>query len=135
MAAYLPACVIDNGTGYSKLGFAGDSEPEFVIPSAIAVEESAAAGYGAANRKRKGFDSFIGDDALQSGLSVKYPFRPDHDEDWDYKELFWKKSISECLGVEPKDRYFLITEPPINSPANRYCHAIHQTRFAGFTIT
>jgi actin-related protein len=29
----MPAAVIDNGTGYTKLGFAGNTEPQFIIPS------------------------------------------------------------------------------------------------------
>jgi len=33
MTGRLPACVIDNGTGYTKLGYAGNNEPQFIIPS------------------------------------------------------------------------------------------------------
>ncbi|URE29642.1 Actin [Musa troglodytarum] len=39
-AASRPAVVIDNGTGYTKIGFAGNVEPSFVIPSVVAVNES-----------------------------------------------------------------------------------------------
>ncbi|CAN7991143.1 unnamed protein product [Ixodes hexagonus] len=41
MAGRLPAIVIDNGTGYTKLGFAGNKEPQFIIPSVRPVLESA----------------------------------------------------------------------------------------------
>lgn len=30
-----PAVVIDNGTGFTKMGFAGNMEPEFQIPSVL----------------------------------------------------------------------------------------------------
>ena len=30
------AVVIDNGTGYSKMGYAGNMEPSYLIPSVIA---------------------------------------------------------------------------------------------------
>ena len=30
------AVVIDNGTGYTKMGYAGNLDPDFVIPTAIA---------------------------------------------------------------------------------------------------
>ena len=33
MTNRLPACVIDNGTGYTKIGFAGNTEPQFIMPS------------------------------------------------------------------------------------------------------
>ena len=44
MAGRLPAVVIDNGTGYTKLGYAGNTEPQHIIPSCIAVKESARVG-------------------------------------------------------------------------------------------
>ena len=44
MAGRLPACVVDCGTGYTKLGYAGNTEPQFIIPSCIAIKESAKVG-------------------------------------------------------------------------------------------
>lgn len=35
-----PAVVMDNGTGYTKLGFAGNDSPSWVIPTAIATRAS-----------------------------------------------------------------------------------------------
>jgi len=32
----LPAVVIDNGTGYTKMGYAGNTSPQFIIPTVIA---------------------------------------------------------------------------------------------------
>lgn len=32
-----PAVVIDNGTGYSKMGYAGNMDPSYIIPSTIAT--------------------------------------------------------------------------------------------------
>lgn len=70
---------IDNGTGYTKLGFAGNTEPQFIIPSAIAVRETAKIGDQATRRLAKGVDDldfFIGDEALDAtGYAVKYPIR------------------------------------------------------------
>ena len=31
------ALVIDNGTGYTKMGFAGNFEPSYIVPSVIAT--------------------------------------------------------------------------------------------------
>ena len=31
-----PAVVIDNGTGYTKMGYAGNLDPSYIIPSVIA---------------------------------------------------------------------------------------------------
>ena len=32
-----PTVVIDNGTGYTKMGYAGNMDPSYIIPSAIAT--------------------------------------------------------------------------------------------------
>lgn len=31
--------VIDNGTGYTKMGYAGNLEPSYMVPSYIAVRQ------------------------------------------------------------------------------------------------
>jgi len=31
-----PPVVIDNGTGYTKMGYAGNYEPNYIVPSLIA---------------------------------------------------------------------------------------------------
>ena len=35
-----PAVVIDNGTGYTKMGYAGNCEPSFIVPSVIGTKEA-----------------------------------------------------------------------------------------------
>uniref|UniRef100_A0A8D1M2L2 Actin related protein 3 n=1 Tax=Sus scrofa TaxID=9823 RepID=A0A8D1M2L2_PIG len=44
VAERLPACVVDCGTGYTKLGYAGNIEPQFIIPSCVAIKESTKVG-------------------------------------------------------------------------------------------
>ncbi|GAB6021156.1 Arp2/3 complex subunit, actin nucleation center [Chamberlinius hualienensis] len=124
MNGHLPPCVIDNGTGYTKLGFAGNREPQFIIPSAIAIKESANVGQqGAGRRIFKGvedLDFYIGDEAVDAtGYSCKYPIRHGVVEDWDLMERFWEQCIFKYLRAEPEDHYFLLTEPPLNPPENR----------------
>lgn len=112
-----PAIVIDNGTGYTKLGYAGNREPQFIIPSTIAIKENI-------NRQiSKGIDDldfYIGDEALDAtGYSIKYPIRHGIVEDWDLMERYWEQCIFKYLRAEPEDHYFLLTEPPLNTPENR----------------
>ena len=38
------ALVIDNGTGYTKMGHAGNPEPSFVVPTAIAAADDGTGG-------------------------------------------------------------------------------------------
>jgi len=123
MSIRLPACVIDNGTGYTKLGFAGNREPQFILPSAIAIKESANIGQQGGSHMFKGvndLDFYIGDEAVEAtGYACKYPIRHGIVEDWDLMERFWEQCIFKYLRAEPEDHYFLLTEPPLNPPENR----------------
>ncbi|KAK8440288.1 hypothetical protein B9J08_03387 [Candidozyma auris] len=125
-----PAVVMDNGTGLTKLGFAGNDSPSFVFPTAIATATSAgksgkSAGSSALSSKRglEDLDFFIGDEALSAATgpkySLSYPIRHGQIENWDHMERFWENSIFKYLRCEPEDHYFLLTEPPLNPPENR----------------
>lgn len=115
----LPACVVDIGTGYSKLGFAGNTEPQFIQPSCIAVKEQAKVG----TKVAKGVDDldfFLGDDAQDKpNYSIKWPVRHGIVEDWDLMEKYMEQVIFKYLRAEPEDHHFLMTEPPLNTPENR----------------
>lgn len=120
MAMRQPAAVIDNGTGYTKLGFAGNTEPQYIMPSAIAVKETGKVGGKGSIRGIDDLDFHIGDDALDiPSYSTKWPIRHGIVEDWDLMERFWEQCIFKYLRAEPEDHYFLLTEPPLNTPENR----------------
>jgi len=124
MTGRLPACVIDVGTGYTKMGFAGNKEPQLIIPSAIAVRETAKVGDEAQRRVTRGvedLDFFIGDEAMEqkAPYAVKYPVRHGLVEDWDLMERYLEQCIFKYLRTEPEDHFFLLTEPPLNTPENR----------------
>jgi len=71
MASGLPACVVDIGTGYTKMGFAGNTEPHYIFPSTIAVKESKTA-----SKAVKGIDEldfFIGDDCMKPETDPSAP--------------------------------------------------------------
>ncbi len=56
-----PPIVLDNGTGYTKMGYAGNHLPSYVIPTAVASDEKAG-GAGAARDKLDDLDFHIGDE-------------------------------------------------------------------------
>lgn len=49
----------------------------------------------------------------------QYPVRHGIVEDWDLMEKFMEQCIFKYLRAEPEDHYFLLTEPPLNTPENR----------------
>uniref|UniRef100_UPI00398EEB9F actin-related protein 3B isoform X2 n=1 Tax=Pristiophorus japonicus TaxID=55135 RepID=UPI00398EEB9F len=123
MAGHLPPCVVDCGTGYTKLGYAGNTEPQFIIPSCIAIKESAKVGDHAQRRLVRGVDDldfYIGDEAVDKPTyATKWPIRHGLVEDWDLMERFMEHVIFKYLRAEPEDHHFLMTEPPLNTPENR----------------
>ncbi|KIR26563.1 actin binding protein [Cryptococcus deuterogattii 99/473] len=137
-----PPLVIDNGTGYTKMGFAGNSEPSFVFPTVIATHQSGGSGASsssaggagrapppiagkpshlASKRGIEDLDFFIGDEAVANSktYSLHYPIRHGMIENWDHMERLWEQSIFKYLRAEPEDHYVLLTEPPLNPPENR----------------
>ncbi|EFJ18143.1 hypothetical protein SELMODRAFT_420505 [Selaginella moellendorffii] len=133
-----PAVVIDNGTGYSKIGFAGNVEPSFIIPTVVAINESclAASSPAALSPQGKGgwlarhnagvmadLDFFIGDEALARthgpAYTLTYPIRHGQVDNWDAMERFWQQCIFNYLRCDPEDHYFLLTESPLTAPENR----------------
>jgi len=132
--------VIDNGTGYTKMGFAGNSDPSFVFPTAIATKGagggsssarpavpskpgslSSSSSNLASKRGIEDLDFYIGYEALEHSktYAVDYPIKHGVIENWDHMERFWEQSIFKYLRAEPEDHHFLLTEPPLNPPENR----------------
>ncbi|KAF0415888.1 actin actin-like protein [Gigaspora rosea] len=135
MSLRLPPVIMDNGTGYTKLGFAGNNVPSFVFPTVIATRDSVStstsgtalqskpsiSGNIASKRGIEDLDFFIGNDAILNSKTygLHYPIRHGQIDNWDQMERFWEQSIFKYLRCEPEDHYFLLTEPPLNAPENR----------------
>ena len=115
-----PACVIDVGTGFTKLGYSGNQEPQFIIESAMAIKELPQATTTRVYTDLHDLDFFVGKEALNKpNYATKWPLRHGQVEDWDLYERFMEQIIFKYLRAEPEDHYFLLTEPPLNTPENR----------------
>ncbi|NP_001337956.1 actin-related protein 3C isoform b [Homo sapiens] len=99
---------------YTKLGYAGNTEPQFIIPSCIAIRESAKVVDQAQRRVLRGVDDldfFIGDEAIDKPTyATKWPIRHGIIEDWDLMERFMEQVVFKYLRAEPEDHYFLMVE-------------------------
>jgi actin-related protein 3 len=118
MATSRPPVVIDNGTGYTKMGFAGNYEPNFIVPSLISVVADAKS---TKKADVADLDFFIGLEAVQKrpNYNVDYPIRHGIVENWDNMEKYWQRCIYQYLSCDPEEHYMLLTEPPMNTPENR----------------
>ncbi|KAK3820851.1 MAG: actin family [Linnemannia elongata] len=136
----LAPVVIDNGTGFTKMGFAGNNDPSFIQPTVIATRDGGSAGSGApsvpskpsymnssassnlaSKRGIEDLDFYIGDEAVANSktYALNYPIRHGQIDNWDHMERYWEQSIFKYLRCEPEDHSFLLTEPPLNPPENR----------------
>ena len=113
-------CVVcDNGTGFVKVGYAGENFPRSIFPSMVGrpilrAEEAVAEGL-----ELKSI--MCGDEASQvrNSLECSYPVENGIVKDWDDMELLWNYTFYEKLGIDPKDYKIMLTEPPMNPLANR----------------
>jgi actin-related protein 3 len=113
--------VIDNGTGYTKMGYAGNVEPQYIIPTVTAEKSVADKGIHGKRDGVEDLDFSIGDNALNMSSThmINYPIRSGLIDNWDNMERLWNRCMFEYLRCEPEEHYVLLTEPPLNPPENR----------------
>lgn len=93
--------VIDNGTGYTKMGYSGNVEPQYIIPTALAVSDNVVTQDG----KRDGvadLDFFVGEKAMaiqatSATHQIQYPIRHGLIDNWDNMERLWQRCIFEYM--------------------------------------
>ena len=103
---------------FTKLGYAGNFEPSALIPTFISTVSQRVA-----DKKddAEDLDFFIGHDATikRPNYNVDYPIREGVVSNWDNMEKYLQRCIYQHLRADPEEHYFLMTEPPLNSPENR----------------
>mmetsp|Transcript_15630 Transcript_15630/g.31693 ORF Transcript_15630/g.31693 Transcript_15630/m.31693 type:complete len:422 (-) Transcript_15630:104-1369(-) len=121
MATSRPPAIIDNGTGYTKMGYAGNYQPNFIVPTVIStIDEKMATTSGMSTRVAD-LDFYIGDEAMKkrAGYNIDYPIKHGTIRSWDNMEKFWQRCIFQYMRFDPEEHYVMLTEPPLNSPENR----------------
>jgi actin-related protein 3 len=93
------------------MGFAGNIEPQYIVPTTIATQEGKGS-QKAANQKKgiEDLDFFIGDEAhaVSKTYDLFYPVRHGQIENWTHMECFWEHCIFKYLRCEPEDHFFLL---------------------------
>ena len=105
--------IIDNGTGITKSGFAGDENPQSIIPTLIGFKKK-----DDQNEKLKKF--YVGEEAFKhwTNLDVKFPIEHGIIEGWNCMEQIWD-SIFQSLKVDPSQHPVYMTEKPLTPKHNR----------------
>ena len=112
------ALVIDNGTGLSKNGFAGEDQPRSTFPTLIGYPKYQSIMTDVEHYVR---DSYIGEEALnlRGVLKLVYPIEHGQITDWGAMEKIWYYTFFNDLRVDPAEHPVLLTEPPLNPVSNR----------------
>jgi len=116
---FLPAVVIDCGSGRVKAGFAGEEAPTVVCPNLVGVPRDRAG----ARMITASVEAprYVGAEAQErrGALSLSYPMANGIVQDWDGMEGVLRHVYDRELRVASEERPLLLTEPPLNPHANR----------------
>lgn len=125
----MAAIVIDNGTGLTKVGFAGCEEPKSIFPSIIGTPNTTQLMVGGQNK-----DFFVGYEAVEKKdlLILRKPLENGIVTNWDDIERIWYHSFYDELHIVPEDYSVLITEKPLNQRSHR--EKLMQIMFETFKV-
>ena len=120
--------VVDNGTGISKNGYAGEDQPRSVFPTLIGYPKYTSIMTDVEHYHR---EYYIGEEALQlrGVLRLSYPVGHGIVEDWGAMEKIWHYTFYTDLRLDPAEHPVLLTEPPLNPRPNRekMCEIMFET--------
>lgn len=105
---------------YTKMGWSGNYEPSYIIPTAIAAaDEQVGNKDGVAD-----LDFVTGPSVLSNTRSLQpiYPMRQGIVEDWNTMERLWQRCFFEYLRCDPEEHHVLLVS------CVRRCLVIDQTR-------
>ncbi len=112
------ALVVDNGTGVSKSGFAGEDHPRSILPSLIGYPKAHSI---LLNSKRVIEEYYIGEEAikLKGVLKLLFPIEHGVVKDWNAMQKIWNYIFFKDLKIDPAEHPILLTEAPLNPKENR----------------
>jgi len=111
--------VVDNGTGFVKVGYAGSNFPAHVFSSIVGRPILRAEERIQGTTQIK--DIMVGDEAeaVRSFLQLSQPMEHGIIRNWEDMMHLWDYTFNEKLRIDPHGRKILLTEPPMNPKANR----------------
>lgn len=117
MASRVMVC--DNGTGFVKVGHAGDNFPTSVFPSMVGRPQLRAEMESLEGMDLK--DVMVGDEAaaVRFALQIEYPIEEGIVRNWEAMEHLWDYTFYEKMKIDPHNHKILLTEAPGNPVNNR----------------
>lgn len=111
-----PHIILDNGSGYTKAGFAGQDAPIAVLPAIIGRPKTKGIMVGSETK-----DYYVGSqaDEKRGVLTLTYPIEHGIVTDWDDMEKIWHHTFVNELRVKVEEHNVMLTEAPMNPKTNR----------------
>lgn len=111
--------VLDQGTGYVKIGRAGTNFPDYTFPSMVGRPILRAEEH--LDNQVEIKDIMCGNEAadVRSMLQISYPMENGIIKNWEDMEHLWDYAFYEKMRCETKGQKVLLTEPPMNPLKNR----------------
>lgn len=105
------------------MGYAGNIDPEYVIPTVITDYDNNISSYSIGDNFQyyNYYNYYIGDEAIKMNIessrhSLHYPIQRGIIENWDMMEKFWNKSFFSYLKCDPQEHYFMLTTNSLFTP-------------------
>ncbi len=109
--------VMDNGTALSKIGFAGDDNPRFIIPTVPTSPLISRAGM---IRPVTVSDNIRHSTIIQKKfIHGKSPLDRGIITDWNAMENFWRSVFYDKLRIDPTRHPVILAETPLNTAENK----------------
>ncbi|MHA1258965.1 MAG: actin, cytoplasmic 2 [Candidatus Heimdallarchaeaceae archaeon] len=110
--------ILDNGTGFTKNGFAGEDQPRSVFPTVIDYPKHPVVMPDVEGWVR---EFYIGEEAmnLRGLLRLVYPIEHGQVQDWQAMESIWHYTFYNDLRLNPNEHPIMLTEPPLNDNKNK----------------
>ena len=127
--------VIDNGTDYMKVGFAGANSPQDIFPTIMGSKINYRRGFSLARVSHREDREYIDFDGAQSGVdspALSSPIDRGIVTNWDDMERIWHHVFYNYLRIAPEECMVLMSEVPFNPKANK--NKTTQIMFEAFNI-
>ena len=100
-----PTCIIDVGTGFTKMGLAVNAIPQYMIPSYIGSRNQATTTTITKKQGIEELDFLIGDECLNSSKAYPPERFMNHGivSNWDLMEKFYEQCYYKYLRINPEE--------------------------------